>query len=397
MKIIEILFWCLLTLVFYTYLGYGLVLYILMKLKEHRTPHTVLPATPDDQLPHVTLFITAYNEEAIVAEKMRNCHALRYPKDRLHILWVTDGSTDRTNALLAEYPDVTVSFSEGRRGKTAAMNRGIGEVTTPYTVFTDANTMLNADAIRELVDCFRNPKVGCVAGEKRIRMSEESGASEGGEGLYWKYESTLKRWDARLYSAVGAAGELFAIRTELYEQMPTDTLLDDFILSLRICMKGYVTAYCATAYAQETASANMHEEEKRKIRISAGGLQSIWRLRPLLNPLRYGMLSFQYVSHRVLRWSVTPLALFALLPLNIALLAGGRSTALYAVLLAGQVLFYAGGWLGHELAGRSVKNKALYVPYYFLFMNINVVKGALYLLKRQGHNDGTWEKAVRAQ
>jgi hypothetical protein len=109
------------------------------------------------------------------------------------------------------------------------------------------------------------------------------------------------------------------------------------------------------------------------------------------------MLSFQYVSHRVLRWSVTPLALFALLPLNIALLAGGRSTALYAVLLAGQVLFYAGGWLGHELAERSVKNKALYVPYYFLFMNINVVKGALYLLKRQGHNDGTWEKAVRAQ
>jgi cellulose synthase/poly-beta-1,6-N-acetylglucosamine synthase-like glycosyltransferase len=395
METIEVIFWVLAALVFYTYLGYGGVLWLLVRLKEKGRPRLSVPPVGEDEWPHVTLFITAYNEEDIVAQKMRNCRALDYPQDRLHILWVTDGTTDSTNRLLEAYPEVTVSFAPERRGKTAAMNRGIQEVKTPFTVFTDANTMLNAQALRELMRCFRRPEVGCVAGEKRIQVADESDASSGGEGMYWKYESTLKRLDARLHSAVGAAGELFAIRTELYEQMPTDTLLDDFILSLRICMRGYVTDYCAQAYAQETASASMREEEKRKVRIAAGGLQSIWRLRPLLNPLRYGVLSFQYISHRVLRWSVTPLALFALFPLNAALCLGGHRTALYALLMAGQVAFYAAGMLGRSMAERHVKHKAFFVPYYFLFMNVNVVKGAWYL-KQKGRNDGTWEKAKRA-
>lgn len=150
-------------------------------------------------------------------------------------------------------------------------------------------------------------------------MQAKDGAAAGGEGIYWKYESTLKALDARLYSAVGAAGELFAVRRELFETMEPDTLLDDFILSLRITMKGYIIAYCTNAYAIESGSADMREEEKRKVRIAAGGLQSIRRLRPLLNPFRYGVLSFQYTSHRVLRWSVTPFLLFALLPLNVAI------------------------------------------------------------------------------
>ena len=153
-----------------------------------------------------------------------------------------------------------------------------------------------------LYSAFANPKVGCVAGEKRIAVQDKPNAASGGEGLYWKYESALKRLDYRLYSAVGAAGELFAIRTSLFEQMPPDTLLDDFILSLRIAMRGYKIAYSKEAYALESASLNMREEEKRKVRISAGGLQSVWRLRGLLNIFRYGILSFQYISHRVLRW-----------------------------------------------------------------------------------------------
>jgi cellulose synthase/poly-beta-1,6-N-acetylglucosamine synthase-like glycosyltransferase len=395
MEMIEVIFWIFFALVFYTYLGYGGVLFLMMKLKEKGRRPVVLGELSDADCPHVTLFITAYNEEAIVDEKMRNCRALDYPKDRLHILWVTDGSTDHTNQLLEQYPEVTVSFSPDRKGKTAAMNRGIRDVKTPYTVFTDANTMLNAQAIRELMRRFQRVKVGCVAGEKRIVVHREDGASSGGEGIYWKYESTLKRWDARLHSAVGAAGELFAIRTDLYEQMPDDTLLDDFILSLRICMRGYVTDYCAEAYACETGSMNMHEEEKRKIRICAGGLQSIWRLRPLLNPLKYGVLSVQYISHRVLRWSITPFAMFALLPLNIALCFGAHWPNGYLLALTLQLLFYAAGWTGRILAEHSVHHKALYIPYYFLFMNVNVIKGAKYL-KNKKRNDGTWEKAARA-
>lgn len=287
-------------------------------------------------------------------------------------------------------------YQSQREGKTAALNRGIRSVTTPLVVFTDANTHLNREALREIVRAFANPKVGCVAGEKRIAVQDKPNAASGGEGLYWKYESALKKLDSRLYSAVGAAGELFAIRRELFEEMPADTLLDDFILSLRIVMRGYTIAYCADAYAVENGSADMHEEEKRKVRIAAGGLQSVWRLRALLNPLRYGVFSFQYISHRVLRWSLTPVLLFLLFPLNTILIFTSNTPLLYAVIWLLQALFYFMASWGHYLSAKRIKNKILFVPYYFLFMNINVVRGFNYLRKRRGQAGGAWEKARRA-
>lgn len=394
--ILIIIFWVCLFIVFYTYLGYGILLYFMVKIKEFfRKPEKrSLPA--DKDLPDVTLFITAFNEELVVDEKMENSLELDYPADKLHIVWVTDGSNDGTNdRLKTKWPQATVHFEPARMGKTAAMNRGMRLVNTPLVVFTDANTMVNKEAIREIVLSFTNPKVGCVAGEKRIAVQTKDGAAAGGEGIYWKYESTLKALDARLYSAVGAAGELFAVRKELFEEMETDTLLDDFILSLRMTMKGYIIDYCSNAYAVESGSANMKEEEKRKVRIAAGGLQSIWRLRPLLNIFRYGILSFQYVSHRVLRWSVTPILLFLLLPLNIVLLLLGASPILYGTILALQILFYIMGLWGYYLSTKQIKNKLLFIPYYFLFMNINVFKGMNYLRKRKGNKSGAWEKAKR--
>ena len=394
-QVIEILFWIGIGIVFYTYLGYGIVLYLMVKIKELFVKPR-LPRLPET-LPEATLLIAAYNEEAIVASKMVNCRQLDYPADKLRIVWVTDGSDDGTNERLQTRwaGKATVHFQPLRQGKTAAMTRGMTLVDTPLVVFTDANTMVNREAIREIVLAFRNPKVGCVAGEKRIAVQAKDGAAAGGEGIYWKYESTLKALDARLYSAVGAAGELFAVRRELFETMEPDTLLDDFILSLRITMKGYIIAYCTNAYAIESGSADMREEEKRKVRIAAGGLQSIRRLRPLLNPFRYGVLSFQYTSHRVLRWSVTPFLLFALLPLNVAILLTGGSPVFYGVLLVLQVFFYGLGYWGYYLSTRQIKNKLLFIPYYFLFMNINVLRGIRYLKKKRG--SGTWEKAKRAE
>lgn len=394
---LGILFWIAFFIVFYTYLGYGILLYFLVKIKEtfKKPVHRQLPPT-DEALPEVTLFITAFNEADVVDEKMRNSLALDYPVDKLHIVWVTDGSNDGTNQRLqSQWKDhATVFFQPQRQGKTAAMNRGVKLVSTPIIVFTDANTMINREAIREIILAFEDPRVGCVAGEKRIAVQTADGAAAGGEGIYWKYESTLKALDARLYSAVGAAGELFAIRRELFEEMENDTLLDDFILSLRIAMKGHTIAYCTEAYALESGSADMKEEEKRKVRIAAGGLQSIARLRPLLNPFRYGILSFQYISHRVLRWSVTPVLMLGLLPLNILLLCLGASPILYGTLLTLQLLFYLLGFLGYYLSTRQIKNKILFVPYYFLFMNLNVLKGIGYLKRKKG--TGAWEKAKRA-
>lgn len=387
-QVIEILFWIGIGIVFYTYLGYGIVLYLMVKIKELFVKPR-LPRLPET-LPEATLLIAAYNEEAIVASKMVNCRQLDYPADKLRLVWITDGSNDNTNERLKEYPEVTVLYQPRRQGKTAALNRALPYVNTPYVIFTDANTMLNKGAIKEIIRQFSDPRVGCVAGEKRVEIQAEQGATAG-EGIYWKYESALKRLDYRLYSAVGAAGELFAIRTSLFEQMPPDTLLDDFILSLRIEMRGYKIAYSKEAYALESASLNMREEEKRKVRISAGGLQSVWRLRGLLNIFRYGILSFQYISHRVLRWTLTPVVLFALLPLNLLLACTGHT--LYTVILALQLAFYLLGYLGYKMEKRNIRNKLLFIPYYFLFMNINVIRGYSYLAKHKG--TGAWEKAKR--
>lgn len=438
MTTLKILFFFSLFLVFYTYIGYGILLWVLVKVKECicQPPRKVLP--PDNDLPPVTLFIAAYNEQQVVRAKMANSLALDYPAEKMTILWVTDGSSDNTVEMLRQIireqgeqmPLVRVEHDPKRGGKAAAFNRGIDFVTTPIVIFTDANTMLNREAVKEIVREFTDKKVGCVAGEKRVNaqmsVAQQSGEEEdvvvtgvvgmhhanriaeeatylaneapgniedaaSTEGIYWKYESTLKALDYRLYSAVGAAGELFAVRTDLYEKLGSDTLLDDFILSMRIAQRGYKIAYSSNAYAVEGTSANIKEEGKRKVRIAAGGLQSIGRLLPLLNGFKYGVLSFQYLSHRVLRWSLTPVCLLLLVPLNILLVWQGAG-CFYNVMLVLQGLFYLMGGAGWILSVKGRKNKILYVIYYFLFMNYNVFKGIRYLMTKK---TGIWEKAKR--
>ncbi len=388
---ILILFCIFLFIVFYTYLGYGILLWILVKIKESFIA-TDKPKLNVD-LPEVTLLIAAYNEEDIITDKMSNTLLLDYPKEKLHIIWVTDGSTDSTVNRLEVYDDVKILHKPGRKGKTAAINRSMTYINTPIVVLTDANAMLNPESIREIVTLFAKNRVGCVAGEKRVNIESKDTASSSGEGIYWRYESALKSLDYRLYSVVGAAGELYAIRRDLFEQIPNDTLLDDFVVSLKIAMQGYTIAYCPQAYATEYGSESMQDEEKRKVRIAAGGLQATWRLRSLLNIFRYGILSFQYISHRVLRWTITPLALFALLPLNVLLCIQYPESVFLIVLLILQCLFYLSGFAGYINSKREIKNKILFVPYYFLFMNLNALKAYSYLIKN--NNTGVWEKAQR--
>jgi cellulose synthase/poly-beta-1,6-N-acetylglucosamine synthase-like glycosyltransferase len=381
-------------LVFYTYLGYGVLLWLLVKIKRIVKGRPTLPGLPaDDALPHVTFLVCAFNEQDVVDQKIENTRLLDYPKDKLHLMWVTDGSTDDTNQRLAQYPDVQVVFTPERRGKTAALNHGLSLVTTPLTVMTDANTMVNAEAIRHIVRCFQDPKVACVAGEKRVIARHEGQTAAQGEGLYWRYESTLKKLDSELYSTMGAAGELNAIRTALYHPMPENALLDDYVMSMRMVDAGYRIAYAPNAYAMEYGSADLAEESKRKRRIAAGGIQSTWWLRSMLNPFRRFVVAFQLLSHRVLRWTVTPIALMALIPINVLLVFMNAGTP-YTVCWLLQLLFYVAAFLGWWLSQHGRKNKLLYVAYYFLFMNFNVFRGMHYLRTHQG--GGAWEKARRA-
>jgi len=393
MTTIAIIFWIFVFIIFYTYLGYGILLFFMVKIKRIfcKKKSQIVPGYEPD----VTLFVAAYNEKDFVDAKVQNSYSLEYPKEKVRQIWITDGSNDGTPDILKRYDGVEVYHQPERRGKIAAMNRGIQFIKTPIVIFSDGNTMLGKESIRRIVNLFADPAVGCVSGEKRVRHEGmESAAAT--EGIYWKYESTLKKWDAELNSVVGAAGELFAVRTDLFEEVEPDTLLDDFMVSLRIAMKGYKIQYDPEAYALENPSANVKEELKRKIRISAGGIQSVIRLKSLLNPFRYGLLSFQYISHRVLRWTLAPLGLVVAFLFNLLLVAqtGFLNTeSIYFWTFLGQLAFYLAVIIGWTLENRKIKIKIFFIPYYFFIMNYAVFLGFKRFIK--GKQSVNWERAKR--
>lgn len=389
MLFIYILFYASFFILFYNYIGYGILLWALVKIKRRLLK---APAPPAPYEPEVTLVVAAYNEETVIAEKIANTLALDYPEEKLQLLFITDGSTDNTPAIISRYPRIQLLHSNARNGKTAALNRAMEHVQTPYVIFCDANTLLNTAAVRNIVKHYADGRTGGVAGEKKVISSGAAGAAAT-EGVYWKYESFLKKLDAELYSVVGAAGELFSIRTALFQPVEEDVILDDFVISLRINIKGYRIAYAPDAYAMETPSDSIKEEHKRKIRISAGGFQSIIMLRALLNIFRFPLVSFQYISHRVLRWTLSPLSLLILLLSNIvlAIYEGGW---FFSAILAVQVLGYLAALTGYKLAERNIKISLFYIPFYFLFMNIAVYQGFYRYLR--GNQSAAWEKAKRS-
>jgi cellulose synthase/poly-beta-1,6-N-acetylglucosamine synthase-like glycosyltransferase len=388
----EITFWLSVFIVFYTFIGYGILLFILVKLKRltgKKTPEKLLDIS---SLPSCTLIIAAYNEQEYMHDKIRNTLALKYPQHKLEIIFVTDGSTDQTPQIVAQYPQIKLLHSPSRHGKIHAVHRAIEQVSSDVIVFTDANTFLNEDALQLICRHYEDPRVGAVSGEKRVFSGKEADASSAGEGFYWRYESTLKKWDSELHSVVGAAGELFSIRRDLYQPVGSDIILDDFMISMLIAMKNYQIVYEPDAYAIEHASADVSEELKRKIRIAAGGIQSIIKLLPLLNVFKYGVLSFQYISHRVLRWTITPFLLILIFVLNVFLLSSDDQS-LYTIILILQIIFYISAIAGSILENKQIKIKALFVPYYFCVMNYAVFRGIIrYCTRKQS---ATWEKSKR--
>lgn len=382
------LFWTGLMLVGYTYIGYGLVIFILAKLRGRRNR-----VKEPSIWPETTLLIAAYNEESFIEEKIRNTRELDYPADKLHVFFVTDGSTDQTPEIVKRHPNIQLFHSPERRGKIHAVNRVMKLVKTPTVIFCDANTYLNPAAIKNIIRHYEDPDTGGVAGEKRIFKNESDNASGAGEGMYWKYESFLKKKDSEVYSVVGAAGELFSLRTRLFEEPPADTIIEDFYISVKIAAKGYRFIYEPDAYATESASESVKEEWKRKVRICAGAFQAMGRLLYLLNPFKYGMLSFQYISHRVLRWTLAPLALPVVLISNVVLAFTGNR--LYVGILALQIIFYLLAGLGYLFRDKKIGIKGFFVPYYFAVMNFSVYAGFVRFLK--GSQSVVWDKSKRAE
>jgi poly-beta-1,6-N-acetyl-D-glucosamine synthase len=391
-EVFKIIFWISFFIVFYSYIGYGILLWFLVRIKKLFAKNAASRNTVEDFTPRVALVVAAYNEEDYIVEKIQNSLDLDYPADKLEIIFVTDGSSDSTPQIVARYPSIKLLHQPERRGKAAAMNRSIRHIESPFIVFCDANTMLNKACIREIVKHYQDPRVGGVAGEKKIVQKGINTAAASGEGLYWKYESLLKKLDSDLYSTVGAAGELFSVRKELFEAAPEGTIIEDFVQSLTVCTRGYVLRYEPNAYAAEAPSASIKDEMKRKVRICAGAFQAMILLKELFNPFKYPVLSFQFISHRVLRWTICPVALVLVLMANVGLVALGAGR-LYEVILLGQLVFYAMAVTGWVLANREIRVKLLYIPFYFLFMNFAVFLGFRRFL--QNKQSVLWEKAAR--
>jgi biofilm PGA synthesis N-glycosyltransferase PgaC len=389
--VIKFIFYFSLLVIVYSYVGYGMLLYACVTIKK-LFGKKAAPGGDASFQPPVTLIVAAYNEADFIEEKIHNSLSLNYPADKFSVIFITDGSTDNTPQIVEKYPAIQLLHQPGRSGKIAAMHRAMSFVKTPIVVYSDANTLLNTDSIKNIVRHYADETTGGVAGEKKIMQMQDAEVTGAGEGLYWKYESFLKQLDSDLYTVVGAAGELFSVRTHLYEYPGDNVLLDDFLISLRICAKGYRVAYESQAYAVETASANLKEEKKRKVRISAGAFQSMLMLIDLLNVFKHPLLTFQYVSHRVLRWTLCPLLLPVLFISN-ALLLNEYPAVLYRLIFVLQVLFYGAAATGWLLSLKNIKVKILYFPYYFFFINLSLYLGFIRFLK--GNQSVLWEKAVR--
>ncbi len=395
---LEIIFWISGFIILYTFGGYGFVLIFLLKIRQiFSRPVKIFKEAEDENLPEVSLIIAAYNERDYVGLKIRNSLSLDYPSGKLKIIWVNDGSDDGTPELVANYPEISLLHNPRRSGKIEAMNRGVEFSKSPILMFSDANTVLSANSVRAAVRHFQDPSVGCVAGEKQFFQDKNQPVAAAGEGFYWRIESWLKKLDYQFYSTIGATGELFVVRRELFRRVEPDTILDDFVISMRIAQQGFRVAYEPKAVASENGSSNVKEELKRKVRIAAGCYQSVFRLKKLLNPFFNLKLFFQYISHKVLRWTLAPLALISLLCSNILILANQHQLLegqVYYIAFYLQVLFYGLAIYGLLSQNKPARIKYIYAPFYFVAMNYAMFKGFFRFLK--GRQSVLWEKSKRA-
>jgi poly-beta-1,6-N-acetyl-D-glucosamine synthase len=388
MNVVEVVFWASLLIILYTFVGYALIVWVLVKIKGlFKQPRKY----GSDFEPEVSLVIPCFNEAKFLAEKVRNCLELDYPKDKLHIIFITDGSDDGSNEYLRKVDGIILLHDDIREGKSVAENRAMKHIVTPFVVFSDANTRLNKEAIREIVKHYQDELIGAVAGEKRIVSKSQDSAPAAGEGFYWKYESHLKKLDSELHSVVGGAGELISFRSSLFMPLEADTILDDFVQSMRITLKGHRVVYEPKAYAEETASATVKEELKRKVRISAGAWQAMTRLGQAFNPFHNLAITFSFISHKVLRWTLAPLALVILIPTNYYLHV--TIGELYTLIWIAQLLFYIFTFLGWFFENRKVQLKILFIPYYFFMTNWCMYLGFYKFIT--GTQSAKWERSER--
>ena len=378
----TVAFWAAALLLAQTYFLYPLWLLLLSRLRPAWRGTQAGPGA----WPTVSLVVAAHDEASCIEEKLCNSLALDYPPDRLEVLIGSDGSIDGTDALVRAYPDPRVQLSAApRAGKTSVLNRCIPAARGEVVVLSDANTRIEPGALKALVRHFADPEVGAVCG--RLQLYNPTRA-EYEESAYWKYESWLKAMEGTQGAVVGANGGLYALRRELFRPLPPSTIVDDFVIALRLLDQGYRVLYEPEALAEEETTEDYDREFARRARIAAGNFQSLGLVPGLLSPLR-GFPAFAFWSHKVLRWCAPALMLVALAA-NAALL----DQPFYRFTMAAQVGFYALALLGSMAVGPSLLRRVAGVAYYFVTMNLAIVVGFWRFLRNS--QAAAWERTARA-
>ena len=381
MTALAVLFWTCLGICVSIYFGYPSLVALLARLRPR-------PVDRERIHPPVTLVIPAYNEEGVIGEKLENSLELDYPPDRLEVLVVSDGSTDGTDAavrgFMEEHPGRVRLLRQDRTGKARALNRGAAEARGEILAFTDANALLDRLALARLVEPFADPLVGGVCAQKRYRVGAGADATEYGEGVYWRFDQWQKKQESLVGSVFAADGTLYAIRRDLYRPLTDLAQADDIAISTRVVLQGYRLLFEPGAVAWETAPEEGRKELHRKIRVTNHSVRALWNLGPAL--WTSGFYSVELLFHKFVRHLVP----FFLVPMFIANLLLAPSSPLYAILFAGQAVFYGLAGIGASIRHRRTGHWRIFsIPYYFCLVNLAALLGVLSILR--GERRARWE------
>lgn len=358
---IKLIFWLSLIVSLYIYIGYpALLSFVRLFYRRKRHPdHACFPL--------VTLIVSAYNEEKVIGEKIRNALSLDYPSDRLEIMVVSDASSDKTDDIVRQFKDRGVKLIRmpERRGKTFGLNKAVQEARGEILVFSDANAIYDKNALKELVKFFADATVGYVVGKAEYYENLDKLAGKQ-ENIYWKYELKIKELESDINSVVGGDGAIYAVRKDLYEPLAADDI-NDFVNPLQVICKGYQGVFNPNAVCREDAAGDFEKEFYRKKRIVNRSWRAVLKMRCILNPFKSGLFWWELFSHKILRWYWWLFAILLLIS-NILLYPAG---AFYRVFLLAQLGFYllvVVGWLGMKF--RINLPSILMVPFYFIEVHI---------------------------
>ncbi len=380
----EIIFWLSLCLILYTSVGYYFLLWLLFKLRAR------VQTNNSASLPTVSLLISAFNEENVIAEKIANCGKLDYPTDKIEILIGLDGSTDATESVLRENSTGTIKIHifKDRRGKAAVLNDLVKSAKGDILVFSDANTIYDASAIKNLVRHFAEARIGGVCGRLVLEESRVRDIGSRGERYYWSYESKLKYLEGKVKTVLGANGAIYAIRKALYTYLPENKIIvDDFLIPLKVVEKGYDIVYDAEAIGKEYTSVSIWQEFKRKVRIGAANFNSLSEISTLLSPSK-GFVAFGLWSHKVIRWLI-PFLGIGLFASNLFLLA----EPVYFILFGLQIIVLCGVVIGGILNRLGIYHNLFGYIFYLFMINLAMLIGFFRFIT--GTQRPAWSRVTR--